>query len=78
MAALDSSGRMYATHAKVRAGDWLEADGDFTCLNSGDVVQVRESGAGDLFVPCREGRHFLDGQEDSEGNYVGLYPADRP
>lgn len=51
-------------------GDIVVADGGFTCIRAGEH-QVREMD-GLLFVPCDDGKHFLDGQEDDDGYLVGL------
>jgi hypothetical protein len=52
----------------------LVCDGGFPCLDDGAKLIV-EGGAGGLFVPCRDGKHYLDGQADESGNYVGLFLA---
>ncbi len=59
---------------KVRAGVRLRCDGGFTCINEHDVVTVREDPEGQLYVECRNGVHYLDGQASPDGTYVGLYP----
>lgn len=63
--------------SEIKSGDWLKADGGFTCLKDGQVVSVHVDEAG-LFVPCRDGRHYLDGQEGTDGDCVGLARADCP
>jgi len=73
----DLSGRPYATVASTKAGDVLEADGDFTCMREGAKLTVTDSEDG-LMVPCRDGGHCLDGQiqsEDGTDFYMGLYPV---
>jgi len=53
-------------------GAELIADGGFTCLADGDVCKVRKDEHG-LYVACAEGKHYLDGQLDEDGeNYVGF------
>ena len=71
--------------SEVSKGDVLIADNCFTCLSAGEHVVHRGFGftcrsAGEHVVPrglgfyicCSEGRHYLYGQVDSEGNLVGL------
>lgn len=74
----DLQGRAYARVGDVKAGDRLEADGDFTCIRKGAVLTVEDAGDG-LKVPCRhQGGHMLDGQIKGKGaraHYLGLYPA---
>lgn len=70
----DVYGRMYAKVDSINEGSFVEADGDFTCLTHGEVSKVQQDGEGCLFIPCSEGRHYLDGQRD-KNYYVGLYPA---
>lgn len=56
----------------VKKGTLLRCDDDFTCIRAGTVVKVRESKEG-LWIPCRSGRHYLDGQlNDSGTGYVGF------
>jgi hypothetical protein len=56
----------------LKEGDKLVADGGFTCLNEGQIVEVKKDAAGELYVPCRSGRHALDGQTDDGETLVGL------
>jgi hypothetical protein len=60
--------------SQIKPGDTLIADDGFDCLDTGQSVVVQDDGDG-LFVPCRCGRHGLDGQLDFDGNgnLVGLY-----
>ncbi len=71
----DLKGRKYATVAATRAGDNLQADGDFTCISADAILTVAEDELG-LYVPCSDGRHHLDGQIVRNGtpHYMGLYP----
>lgn len=61
--------------AEVKVGDKLVADGGFTCLKEGEVVEVKKDGLG-LYVDCTYFHHYLDGQEghtpETEGCYVGF------
>lgn len=51
---------------KVVPGMQLKADGGFTCIREGAVVTVTKDplrkGFAALYVPCRCGQHYLDGQ----------------
>lgn len=69
----DKSGRAYAKLSELKAGDRLVADGGFDCLEDGQLVVVKATAAGGLFVICAEGEHYLDGQADDGEHLVGLY-----
>jgi hypothetical protein len=62
--------------SQIKPGDTLIADDGFDCLEHGQSVVVEADGDY-LFVPCKCGRHGLDGQLDfgGNGNLVGLYSA---
>lgn len=72
----DLHGRAYATVASTKAGDTVQADGDFTCIDANAVLTVGECADG-LYVPCSDGKHLLDGQISNEGvpHYIGLHPV---
>lgn len=61
----------------VKAGDVLLPDGGFTCIEGGDARKVLEDGAGELFVACAGGRHYLKGQADENGVLIGLTRAEQ-
>lgn len=57
---------------EVQSGDTVVLDGGFTCVNQGPVtIGSDEHG---LYFPCSNssGRHYIDGQLDEDGVYVGL------
>jgi hypothetical protein len=56
--------------SEVSKGDVLIADNWFTCLPAGEHI-VHKTDLG-LYICCSKGRHYLDGQIDSERNLVGL------
>lgn len=65
----------------LKPGDRLIADDGFGCIDEDDVLEVLEDHAG-LYVICRGDcieadlcHHYLDGQEDKDGNLVGFKPA---
>jgi hypothetical protein len=60
----------------VQAGDNLQVDDGFTCMQAEDVRKVEADHDGKLFVRCTDGRHFLDGQIDGE-TLVGLQKISR-
>lgn len=55
----------------LKKGDVLIADDGFTCLKNGERVKVGEAD-GELFVPCKDGKHFLAGQTDDGDTLTGL------
>lgn len=52
---------------EVKEGDRLVADGGFTCMCEGQVGIVARTETGELFIPCAEGLHCLDGQLEHHG-----------
>lgn len=67
----DKQGRAYAKLADVKAGDAVNADGGFGCMSGKYTVYA--DGVGGLYVECNYGTHYLDGQDDGDGNLVGFY-----
>jgi hypothetical protein len=65
---------MQATVQNTKEGDLLIVGEGFYCLNTGDKILVREDGLG-LYLLCTHGRHFLDGQINDKGEYIGLTHA---
>ena len=59
--------------AKVTTGSRLQCDAGFTCLLPRQVLMVQRNRLG-LYIPCREGHHYLDGQIGGrdDARYVGL------
>lgn len=70
-ATADIRGRPYAKLNNVRAGNYLELDNDFTCMSGTVCVGIDDEEK--LYVPCRSGRHYLDGQLNDAGYLVGMY-----
>lgn len=56
----------------IHPGTVLIADGGFTCLRCGDTRSVERDDKGEPYIRCDNGRHYLDGQEDDDGNLIGL------
>lgn len=73
----DTKGVPWAHSDTCKAGDRLKCDGDFTCMAEGTVSTVQSSGDNrdfmSLFIPCADGKHFLDCQIGEDGELVGLY-----
>lgn len=71
----DTNGREYARLSNLKAGDVVDLDGGFTCGISSRRLPVEADSSG-LYVPCGEGKHYLDGQIDDAGDHlIGVYPA---
>ncbi len=62
---------------EIKAGDILAADGGFTCLQEGEELEVKLDGEGSKFVECEQGCHFLDGQENEDGEITGFLKRTR-
>ena len=58
---------------ELKVGDTVITDGGFTCMKA-SPRKVHEDNEG-LYIRCRDGRHYLDGQEDEDGELVGLSRA---
>lgn len=58
--------------SEVKAGDFIKADGGFTCLDAGEVCKVYADDGLNLHIPCRDGTHFLCGQIGNDGILVGF------
>ncbi len=61
-----------ATTTNVRQGIRLIADDGFICLTAGAICEVQCDEADALYVACRLGRHYLDGQLDDGDVYIGF------
>jgi len=57
----------------LKAGETVKLDGGFTCVKEG-LHQVHQDEGGYYFI-CDEGKHYLEGQEDENGNLVGVETA---
>jgi hypothetical protein len=63
--------RKPATVDNIKAGDLVSCHG-FTCIPDHAVRKVEMFPDQGLFIKCSSGSHFLEGQLDKEGKYVGL------
>lgn len=55
----------------IKAGDMVRVDDGFPCMSEG-LKTVAANEGGDLYVTCDDGKHFLDGQEDENGDLLGI------
>lgn len=55
---------MTARDGTIRAGDIVRFKGGFTCMRINEVFAVHADGAGDLFVDCSNGRHYIYLEEE--------------
>ena len=58
----------------LRPGMIIYADRGFTCVREGHKV-VQQDREGSLYITCTSGRHYLDGQENAQGELVGIRMA---
>lgn len=69
----DTAGRPWLTVAEAQPGARIQADGEFTFI-SRNATRTIQSDADWLWIDCRAGQHFLDGQLSADGtHYIGLY-----
>lgn len=55
----------------IKTGDIVRADAGFTCMAAG--AHAVKSDAGELYIECEHGKHFLSGQEDEAGaDLIGI------
>lgn len=54
----------------IKAGDTIIIDGGFTCAPAGPVQVYNHMG--DLCFACSSGHHNLDGQENENGELIGI------
>lgn len=75
-ATADLNGRAYAEFKYVKAGDRLELDDSFTCVqrstNGPAIVEVKQDKNGFRYFNCSNGEHYLT--ENAAGFLVGMYP----
>lgn len=53
----------------LKAGDTVELHG-FDCASG--TVTLEQDPSGELFFRCAQGRHYVNGQLDADGNLVGI------
>lgn len=56
----------------LKPGDTVILDDRFTCMAEGAHVVKAKDDTGLLFLDCEEGTHYLDGQENEDGELVGI------
>ena len=71
----NTNGIEYARIGTLRAGHIVNVDDGFTCRPAGTAT-VRRDGRGfaGLYIPCKHGKHFLEGQRDDGLHYIGITP----
>lgn len=69
----DINGRKYLTINQAKPGLMIECDDDFTCIRENDSKIIQSDDDGSLYITCKEGKHYLDGQLQNE-IYIGIYP----
>lgn len=77
MSTHSTDGREWAKLSDLKPGDKLIADGGFTCIPDGTIVEVAVDARNESYVPCKCGMHNLHGQvsEDDDDHLVGLWPV---
>ena len=58
--------------SEVKSGHTLIADRGFTCLDNASENRVHADEKNLLYVKCKNGCHYLDGQTDANGILIGL------
>jgi hypothetical protein len=74
----DNAGRGYAALDELRDGQRIEFDTGFDCLNhEADRPTTRTvltDERGKLYVVCKDGRHYLEGQlGEDRRSLIGVY-----
>jgi hypothetical protein len=75
----DRLGVTWAHEDAVKEGDFIRADGGFSCIRKDAVLEVKRNpkygnGIESLYVDCDDGQHFLDGALGADGELIGFYP----
>lgn len=68
----DRFGVPYALVGRVKAGCTCQVDGGFTCIAPYSFVEIKSDETG-LYFDCKQGQHFLRGQDKNGSYYAGLY-----
>lgn len=66
----NKAGVEYVKLSELKEGDTIIADAGFTCMEPGPK-EVMKHGEG-LFVACKDGGHWLDGQCDDGDHCIGF------
>ena len=69
----DLNGKKYLTVEQVKKGLHIECDDGFDCIKKNSVKIIESDENGELYVPCKAGRHYLDGQLEQD-IFIGFYP----
>lgn len=59
--------------SEIKAGDTVILDNGFYCRMGGKAL-IQATSYGELYFHCSEGRHYIDGQLDKNGDLVGIHP----
>lgn len=73
----NTAGVEYAKITDLRAGDKVNVDDGFICRKGGWATVRRAKnrrGPAALYIPCRHGGHYLDGQCDDGDHCIGITP----
>lgn len=66
----DKQRRSRVKLSELSDGNIIEVDAGFVCMSGQKVVYRDDRG---LYVLCKDGRHYLDGQSDVTGYLVGMH-----
>ena len=70
----DTNGRQYAEYSKLTPGFIVQVDSGMNCIPANATRVVQQDSYG-MYIKCRCGHHYLDGQLADEGDFlVGIYP----
>ena len=69
----DRDAREYVKQPDLNAGDKIQVDDDFDCMNGWSVKEVKDDENG-LYLICSCGRHYIDGHgEFDDDTLIGIY-----
>lgn len=69
----DAFGTPYANTTNIAAGDTVRVDDGFTCMKKWSTKEVKVDPEGELYIDCKCGGHYLNGQLHRKHYYVGIY-----
>lgn len=70
----DLQGRPWLTVEEAKAGMYVDHDSGSDCWHKGRGYRILDEEYGGLYIRCKVGSHWLEGQLSDDGkHYVGLY-----
>lgn len=72
----DVHGHEYAKLSQIKPGIIVQVDNGFTCIGHWQKRIVEQDEDGRLWIKCKSGHHYLDGQADDGEHLIGIYKVE--